>query len=500
MEGIARRKMGGRKRLSFLLLLFFLVPAYAFAFTPADDLKGANQSLIQAREKIEKGEVAAAKQAYEDFTQMWKKIEDGIKEASKKAYGDIEDSMGMVQFVFSQDPPNKEKILSALDQLLKVNQDFIDGKYPAEDSGASSGKQDGNELIALLDQSLTRLKEGDVKGAAQSIRQFRGMWLDIEGIILTQSQKAYQDAERDMVLSYAYLTSTPPDVEKGKEVISNMREYLAPLLAKNQYTFFDAVSILLREGLEALLVIVALLAFLDKSGHGEKKGWVWGGVGAGLGGSLFLGILVQILFTSGAFGTNNFLIAGWTGLFAAAMLLYMTYWLHNKASIENWRKYIKTKSEKALATGSLLSLAVLSFLAVFREGTETVLFFIGMASSISLSQLLGGIAFGIILLIILGILILKVGMRIPLRPFFLLSSLLVFYLSLKFTGMGIKSLQLAGLLPATHVEWFPTIEFFSIYPTAEGLILQAALLVVVLFFAVWERYRAFSYRRKMEAN
>ncbi|MBE3555194.1 MAG: FTR1 family iron permease [Thermicanus sp.] len=500
MEGIAREKMEWRKRLGFFLLIFFLLPAYAFAFTPADDLKGANQFLIEAREETERGEIAAAKQAYESFIQMWKKIEDGIKEESKKAYGDIEDGMGMVQFVFSQDPPNKEKILSALDQLIQVNQDFIDGKYPAEENGTSSGKQDGNQLIALLDQSLAQLKEGNVKGAADSIRQFREMWLDIEGIILTQSQKAYQDAERDMVLSYAYLTSTPPDVEKGKEVIANMREYLAPLVAKNQYTFFDAVSILLREGLEALLVIVALLAFLDKSGHGEKKGWVWGGVGAGLGVSLLLGIVVQILFTSGAFGTNNFLIAGWTGLFAAAMLLYMTYWLHNKASIENWRKYIKTKSEKALATGSLLSLAVLSFLAVFREGTETVLFFIGMASSISLAQLVGGIAFGMILLIVLGVLILKVGMRIPLRPFFLFSSLLVFYLSLKFAGMGIKSLQLAGLLPATHVEWFPPIEFISVYPTAEGLILQAVLLIVAIIFAAWERYKAFSYRKKMEAN
>lgn len=300
-----------------------------------------------------------------------------------------------------------------------------------------------------------------------------------------------------MVLSYAYLTSTPPDPEKAQAVIENMKNYLAPLVAKEQYTMFDAVSILLREGLEALLVVVALLAFLEKSGHGDRKGWVWGGVIAGLSISLILGVLVQILFTSGAFGTNNFLIGGWTGLFAAAMLLYMTYWLHSKASIEQWRKYIKTKSEKALATGSLLSLAFLSFLAVFREGTETVIFFIGMASSISLLQLLGGIGIGALLLLVIAFLILKVGMRIPLRPFFLLSSLLVFYLSLKFTGMGIRSLQLAGFLPATSVEAFPTIDFFSIYPTLEGLIPQALLLLIALFMVAWERYRGLVLRNKV---
>ena len=146
---------------------------------------------------------------------------------------------------------------------------------------------------------------------------------------------------------------------------------------------------------------------------------------------------------------------------------------------------------------NLFPLAFLSFLAVFREGTETVIFFIGMASSISLLQLLGGIGIGALLLLVIAYLILKAGMRIPLRPFFLLSSLLVFYLSLKFTGMGIRSLQLAGLLPATGVEAFPTIEFFSIYPTLEGLVPQALLLLFALFMVAWERYRGLMLRNKV---
>lgn len=480
----------------FALLFIFLFNGISHAFTPAEDLKGANQILLQVKEEVKQGSYQAAKSKYEDFVETWQRIEEGIKKESKTAYGRIEDAMGMVQFTLSQDPPNQERILNALDELIKENQAYIDGTYPTEEKNASKVTS-ANRLILLLDQALDQLQEGEIAGATEKISQFRQMWLDIEGVILTQSRQAYQDAERDMVLSYAYLTSTPPDPEKAQAVIENMKNYLAPLVAKEQYTMFDAVSILLREGLEALLVVVALLAFLEKSGHGDRKGWVWGGVIAGLSISLILGVLVQILFTSGAFGTNNFLIGGWTGLFAAAMLLYMTYWLHSKASIEQWRKYIKTKSEKALATGSLLSLAFLSFLAVFREGTETVIFFIGMASSISLLQLLGGIGIGALLLLVISFLILKVGMRIPLRPFFLLSSLLVFYLSLKFTGMGIRSLQLAGFLPATSVEAFPTIDFFSIYPTLEGLIPQALLLLIALFMVAWERYRGLVLRNKV---
>ena len=127
----------------------------------------------------------------------------------------------------------------------------------------------------------------------------------------------------------------------------------------------DAITILLREGLEALLVVVALLGFLRKSGHGEKSKWIWLGVGAGIGISIILGIIVNLLFSAGAFGSNNFLIAGWTGIFAAVMLLYMSYWLHSKSSISEWQRYIHTQSTKALNTGSLFSLAYFIFSCCF---------------------------------------------------------------------------------------------------------------------------------------
>jgi high-affinity iron transporter len=300
-----------------------------------------------------------------------------------------------------------------------------------------------------------------------------------------------------MVLSYAQLDQTPPDTAGAEKTLTKMLGYLTPLSTKTNYTMLDAVTIILREGLEALLVIVALLGFLKKSGHQSKEKWIWSGVGFGVIVSIILGVVVQMLFASGTFGSNNFLIAGLTGLFAAIMLIYMSYWLHSKASLAQWNQYINRKSTKALASGSLWSLAVLSFLAVFREGTEMVLFFIGLASSISLSSLLGGIAIGIGILAIASFLILKIGVKIPMRPFFLVSSIFVFYLCFKFLGMGIHGLQLAGAFQATPINAMPTIQFFALYATWENIIPQAALLLFAIVVVIWSKRRDFKLSKQL---
>jgi len=187
-------------------------------------------------------------------------------------------------------------------------------------------------------------------------------------------------------------------------------------------------------------------------------------------------VIIKVLFTSGTFGNNNFLISGWTGVFAAVMLIYVSYWLHSKSSAKEWKNYIGNQGSKALATGSLFSLGFLAFLAVFREGTETVLFYIGMASSISLYTLLLGVLIGSGVLILIAFLILKFGLRIPMKPFFMVSSVLVFYLGFKFTGMGINGLQLAGVLPANTSDTLPTISWLAVYPTWQCFIAQILLI------------------------
>jgi high-affinity iron transporter len=491
--------MGIFKWLIGLSLLLHLFPPAVHAQSAEQDLEKANGYVRQAIQAARQNDLATAKTQYEQFHSGWFQFEDGIKEKSKGAYRAIEDKMGEISFAFAQVPVDTAKVTAALESLDRTNTDFINGNLAAFDEPATGdNKASVSGLVQLLDQALANLQKGDVPAAKANMEQFRKSWLDIEGVVLTQSNKVYTDAERDMVTSYALLSANPPDTQGAKQTIQNMRDYLEPLSGKSSYTMLDVITILLREGLEALLVVIALLGFLKKSGHEDKKKWIWYGIGGGIAVSIVLGVAVQLLFSSGAFGSNNFLIAGCTGLFAAVMLLYMSYWLHSKSSLANWQQYISSQSTRALAKGSLWSLAILSFLAVFREGTETVLFFIGMASSISLASLLMGIVAGVLLLSVVAFLMLKIGLKIPMRPFFLVSSILVFYLCFKFLGMGIHGLQLAGILEATHATHWPTIDVLALYSTWENIIPQILLLILAIIVVLWNRGRNNRIRKQLQ--
>ncbi|EFM08942.1 iron permease FTR1 [Paenibacillus curdlanolyticus YK9] len=472
--------------------------AFAAGKTAEENVKQANALVEKAITLVNGQDVTEAKNQFDGFKSQWFEIEQGVKEKSRSTYKEVEDAMGQIEFIFLQDPVNKANAVKALNELSDVNKRFIAGDYALEDPAAANTKGSVSSLIGLLNEAKQALEQGDTDKAKAEIEQFRESWLDIEGIVLSQSASAYSDAERDMVLTYAYLSNDPPKKEEALQTIETMVDYLKPLADKTTYNMLDAVTILLREGLEALLVVVALLAYLKKSGHEDKRKWIWSGVGVGIGVSLILGVIVQVLFSSGVFGSNNFMIAGFTGIFAAIMLLYMTYWLHSNANISYWNQYIKTKSSNALAKGSLWSLAILAFLAVFREGTETVLFLIGMASSISLFNLLLGIGIAVLILIAVAYIMLKFGVKIPIRPFFLVSSLLVFYLCFKFAGMGVHGLQLSGMLPATDVSGLTTIDFLAIYPTWEGLVPQLFLLIAAVGIVIWNRMKNLRLQKQLK--
>jgi high-affinity iron transporter len=200
---------------------------------------------------------------------------------------------------------------------------------------------------------------------------------------------------------------------------------------------------------------------------------------------------LQTIFSSVSAGVNREVLEGATGLVAAALLFYVSYWLHSKASLGAWKKYIDARTTQALARGSMAGLALLSFLAVFREGAETTVFYLGMAPSIALSDLLLGIGVGAGILALAAVLMLVVGVKLPLRPFFRIAGLLVYYLGFKFVGTGLHALQVAGVLPATPIAGLapnPVFEFFGIYPTWETLLPQLVLLGGAL--AAWLYLRA----------
>ncbi|WP_206812393.1 FTR1 family iron permease [Paradesulfitobacterium ferrireducens] len=475
-----------------LLILIILVttfsPIKVWASTQAsDNMAKAELYLDQALAEANQGQLSEAKQNYQKFRDMWGQIEDGVKQESGEAYKEIEANMGQVDYAFIQN--KQENIAQAFQGLKNVNEKFIRGEFP---KGQQFIQQNISlsDFIILLQQTKLKAQDHEQQAALSGISKARESWLSVEGVVVAQSAAVYSDSERDMVTVNAMLSANPPNYQGAIQLLDQMINYLSPLASKSGYTFWDAAMILIREGLEALLVLAALLAFVKKSGRTKGNGWIWLGVLGGLLLSIIIAIIVKFVFSSGTFGNNNALINGWTGVIAAVMLLYMSYWLHSQSNIADWQKYLRTKTKSALDSGRIVSLGVLSFLAVFREGTETVLFFIGMVNQINMKELVLGIVVGFGLLATLAYLMIRIGLKLPIRLFFMVSSVIVFYLSIKFTGMGIHSLQLAGTIPSTTASNIPNIDFLALYPSWQSTLPQIALVLSALIVILWKRMTA----------
>lgn len=482
--------MLGIKSFSLVLILFMFISSVglAKAATPEEAMSRINQQIEVGLSAARSGDTAAAQKAYKTYDDLWFEVEESVRAKSKTAYRAIERHMQEVEFSFAQQPLDNKALVSAFEALSKTNQDFVKGLIieAPTDNAASSTAPSIAVLLEQLQVARTRLASADYAGAAQEAKQFQATWLDVEGQVKTRSASDYTQTENDMALAYSLLSQNSAD---AKAVLDRMYSRLEPYKNAGGYGIFDATAILLREGLEALLVVVALLTFLKKSGNADKQTWVWGGAAVGFVASLSLAVLIQFLFSSIVNSSNRELIEGTTGLVAAVMLFYVSYWMHSKASAGAWQNYIKQKSTQALAKGSLWGLAILSFLAIFREGAETALFYLGIASSISLSDLLIGLLIGTVALIGLGLLLLVVGVRIPMGPFFTIASLLVFFLCFKFVGMGIHALQVAGILSSSSADYLVANDFLGIFPTWETTTMQLIILAAAAGFVVYERVK-----------
>ena len=473
--------MGAVALLSGLLALLAIAPVHAAG--PQDDLRDADAAVAKALVSAQAGDLAAAAAGYRAFENRWFDIEDGVREVSRDAYRAIEAQMSQVGIALAATPPSKDAVAKALAALDAQNRAFIAGQPPLAAVPTSSAST--ATVAALLDLlSVTRAaaQAGDWTKADTTFDAFSAAWSDVEGQVKTRSATDYRATEDDMARVTTAISAKSPDAVR---LIDGMASRLAPYRSAAAYHPFDATIIIFREGMEAMLVVVALLAFVKRSDSADRSAFVWYGAGIGLFASLALGVAINTILGSAFSGEHRELLEGFTGLFAAAMLLYVSYWLHSKSSLGAWQSYISDRTTRALASGSLYGLAALSFLAVFREGGETVLFFLGMAGNISTGDLLLGLAAGAGILVVIGFLLTVAGLKIPLRPFFMVASVLTFYLCFKFLGTGVHALQVAGLLPAAASAALPANDTLGLYPTWQSTLPQVVLLAVGI--AVWLR-------------
>ena len=249
--------------------------------------------------------------------------------------------------------------------------------------------------------------------------------------------------------------------------------------------FVASFFLLLREGFEAILIVAALMTFLAKAGAPERRREVARGAWLAVAASLLTWVLVELLLQVTTGGRE--MIEGGTMLLAAAVLFYVSYWLLSKIEAAKWTAFVRGKMQSALSSGSGVALSAVAFLAVYREGFETILFYKALFTSAGSSgvPVVAGIAVGAVGLVAVYLLINQLGLRVAMKPFFAVTGVMLYYMAFVFAGKGIAALQEAQVIPLTVIEGAPRIPVLGIYPTVESLIVQGLLIVLAIVAAVW---------------
>ncbi len=473
-----------------VLIASMVLTPRALADGSSPDLLPTISSMIEqssaAQSHLAAGNTAAARDDGESIAISWERVESLVAQRDPGAEEEIDQAVDQVVEALAANPPATDAA-TRLNQLRGLLVDLREQLEANPSAPQAKTDQIGiGEGIRLLQATEVALDRGDVTAARESFARFQQSWPMIEGRIAAESPTTYHQIEALMTRAATALDSSPADTTQARQLTTQMSAAMQSLLGQEQhYGPFDAAITLLREGLEALLIIGALLALVTRSGRRDLRWQVWAGAGVGVLASVAVAVLLQVVLSRLAIGLNRELLEGVTGLGAAAMLLYVSYWLHQQGSLADWRKFLASRTGAAIASGNLLILPSLAFLAVFREGAETIVLYAGMAASISLGDLILGMGLGLIGLAILGIALFGFGIRLSIKPFFRVMSVLLYYLAFKFVGTGIHALQVAGTLPTTSADYLPSLSIVGIFPTWQTTVAQAVLLAGAVLAVAW---------------
>ena len=273
--------------------------------------------------------------------------------------------------------------------------------------------------------------------------------------------------------------------EAAEQLAAQMESETASQSDPRLLTFLGAFGIIVREGLEAILVIAGMIAYLVKSGNQKTLRNVYIGSVLGIIASFAAAWLLSYLkrVWTGA-GQSQEVIEGITALIAVCVLFYVSNWMISKSEAASWNRYIDGKVQSSVETGSSFALAFTAFLSVFREGAEVVLFYQPMLSEGNPGMVWAGFGTGCILLVFVYLAITKLSIRLPIKVFFTATSILMAVMCVSFLGSGIKELAEGNVFDLTlNVPGIPendVIQIFGIYPWLETLVPQLILAIVLL--------------------
>jgi high-affinity iron transporter len=358
------------------------------------------------------------------------------------------------------------------------------------DASAVVTAQVFDRVRSQLDSAYMLARSGDPSASTAAFDAYM-TFEQVERGVRAKNPTLAAELERDFASLRAAVGNTM-DAKRLQEI----RQQLDIGLERAEVTARDSLSpanlalqsfiIILREGLEAILIVGALMTFLVKMGASHRKRDINLGVGAALGASVATAVAIETVFHLSP--ARQEMLEGVTMVGAAIVLFYVSYWLLSKMEVVKWNHFVKSKVNDALTSGSSLALASAAFLAVYREGFETVLFYKALfltGGDHSGVPITVGILAGAAVLVAVYVAISRFGVRLPLKPFFAVTSAFLYYMAFVFAGKGVAELQAGGLLPTTVVSWVPRLPALGIYPTLESSLAQAVLLALLLLALIW---------------
>ena len=406
---------------------------------------------------------------------------------------------GMIQ---SGTAPDKvEARIAALEKGLQEDLPclpIIDGAISRRDAekSAAGGEPEKDwkkvtaDLFAEIDKAIALYEKGDGKEAAILVQEayfdvFEASGMEAKIGARDGNFKAKLEGHFSMIAGQmkngapvekiqGAVAALKIDFEKGAEMLGKGKD--SPMAL-----FIYSLMIIIREGIEAILIITAIIAYLVKTGNRDKLKVIYNGCISALVLSVVTALLVKWVFKISA--ASQEAIEGWTMLLASAVLFSVSYWLISKAEAQKWMSYIKEKVGDSLSGNSLKALWFAAFLAIYREGAETVLFYQALAvdsTALGVTAVAGGFLVGSMLLVGIFLGMRHGAVKLPIRPFFLCTGALLYYMAFVFAGKGMMELIAGKTFEPSLISWMPTIQFIGLFPYVQTLLPQLFIVLAAM--------------------
>lgn len=398
-------------------------------------------------------------------------------EKAKAAVPNVDRFVGLTQNDLAESLGEKDA--SAVMAYLHAHPDTL--SQAATGSLSLARKQLKDSLVAYKAGDFKKAQELALSSYLDGVEPYEHALAAKDGSLKSQIEVA-MSGYRSSISGRSPVDQVAASAADVEQLFTLGDKVLADSKADWTAAFLGSLTILLREGLEALLVVVAMIAFLRKAERPDVLGYVHAGwLTALLAGAATWGVATYLVTITGA---NREVTEGLSSLFAAAVLVSVGVWMHQKSVAGQWQAYLRERMSAALNRKSAFFMFGLAFIAVYREVFETILFYAALWGQGNDHAILAGLAAGVLSLAAITVLLLRFSARLPIGKFFSASSWLVAVLAVVLTGKGVKALQEAGWIAPSALPT-PRFELLGVYPSTIGLAAQAVVLAFVLGFFLW---------------